>query len=56
MPFGGLTQSLALEGRDDEIAVSALHPGNVWVERRGGKSDTGRDEALERLVSTADMG
>lgn len=43
-PFGGLTQSLA------------LHPWNVWVERRGGKSATGRDEGLERLVSTADMG
>jgi NAD(P)-dependent dehydrogenase (short-subunit alcohol dehydrogenase family) len=53
----GLTQSLALEGRDHGIAVSALHPGNVWVERRGdGKSATGRDEGPEPLISTADMG
>jgi NAD(P)-dependent dehydrogenase (short-subunit alcohol dehydrogenase family) len=53
----GLTQSLALEGRDYGIAVSALHPGNVWVERRGdGKSATGRDEGPEPLISTADMG
>jgi NAD(P)-dependent dehydrogenase (short-subunit alcohol dehydrogenase family) len=53
----GLTQSLALEGRDHGIAVSALHPGNVWVERRGdGKSSTGRDEGPEPLISTADMG
>jgi NAD(P)-dependent dehydrogenase (short-subunit alcohol dehydrogenase family) len=53
----GLTQSLALEGRDHNIAVSALHPGNVMVERRGnGKSATGRDEGPEPLISTEDMG
>lgn len=53
----GLTQSLALEGRDFGIAVSALHPGNVMVERRGdGKSATGRDEGPEPLISTEDMG
>jgi NAD(P)-dependent dehydrogenase (short-subunit alcohol dehydrogenase family) len=53
----GLTQSLALEGRDYGIAVSALHPGNVMVERRGdGKSATGRDEGPEPLISTEDMG
>ncbi|MDP6668078.1 MAG: SDR family oxidoreductase [Dehalococcoidia bacterium] len=53
----GLTQSLALEGRDYGIAVSVLHPGNVWVERRGdGKSSTGRDEGPEPLITTADMG
>ncbi len=53
----GLTQSLALEGRDHGIAVSALHPGNVMVERRGdGKSATGRDEGPEPLISTTDMG
>ncbi|MEK9675511.1 MAG: short-chain dehydrogenase, partial [Chloroflexota bacterium] len=39
------------------IAVSALHPGNVAVERRSdGKSATGRDEGPEPLISTADMG
>jgi len=53
----GLTQSLALEGRDFGIAVSALHPGSTWVERRGdGKSATGRDEGPEPLISTEDMG
>lgn len=53
----GLTQSLALEGRDHGIAVSVLHPGNVMVERRSnGKSSTGRDEGPEPLISTADMG
>ena len=53
----GLTQSLALEGRDHGIAVSVLHPGNVMVERRGdGKSATGRDEGPEPLISTEDMG
>lgn len=53
----GLTQSLALEGRDHGIAVGALHPGNVAVERRAdGKSATGRDEGPEPLISTADMG
>ena len=53
----GLTQSLALEGRDHGIAVSALHPGNVAVERRAdGKSATGRDEGPEPLISTEDMG
>tara|TARA_B100001146_G_scaffold42641_1_gene36287 strand:+ start:87 stop:830 length:744 start_codon:yes stop_codon:yes gene_type:complete len=53
----GLTQSLALEGREHGIAVSVLHPGNVMVERRSnGKSSTGRDEGPEPLISTADMG
>jgi NAD(P)-dependent dehydrogenase (short-subunit alcohol dehydrogenase family) len=53
----GLTQSLALEGREYGIAVSVLHPGNVLVERRSdGKSSTGRDEGPEPLISTADMG
>jgi NAD(P)-dependent dehydrogenase (short-subunit alcohol dehydrogenase family) len=53
----GLTQSLALEGREHGIAVSVLHPGNVLVERRSdGKSSTGRDEGPEPLISTADMG
>jgi NAD(P)-dependent dehydrogenase (short-subunit alcohol dehydrogenase family) len=53
----GLTQSLALEGRDHGIAVSALHPGNTMVERReDGKSATGRDEGPEPLISVDDMG
>ncbi len=53
----GLTQSLALEGRDHGIAVSVLPPGNVMVGRRSdSKSSTGRDEGPEPLISTADMG
>jgi len=53
----GLTQSLALEGREHGFAVSVLHPGNVMVERRSdGKSSTGQDEGPEPLILTADMG
>ena len=53
----GLTQSLALEGREHGIGVSVLHPGNVMVERRSdGTSTTGRNEGPEPLISTADMG
>ncbi|GIT60019.1 MAG: hypothetical protein Ct9H300mP19_19670 [Dehalococcoidia bacterium] len=35
----GTDPVIGIEGRDHGIAVSALHPGNVMVERRGdGKS------------------
>ncbi len=47
----GLTQSAAIEGRDINIAVSALHPGNVLVERRmDGRSGSGRDEGPEPMM------
>jgi NAD(P)-dependent dehydrogenase (short-subunit alcohol dehydrogenase family) len=43
----GLTHSAALEGRDFGIAVSCLHPGNVYVERRAAVRDQ------EPMMSTA---
>ena len=52
----GLTQSAAIEGRDCNIAVSALHPGNVLVERRmDRKSASGRDEGPEPMISVDDI-
>ena len=32
----GLTQVIALEGRDHGVSCSCLNPGNTWVERRTG--------------------
>ena len=53
----GLTQSAAIEGRDCNIAVSALHPGNVLVERRmDRRSASGRDEGPEPMMSVDDIG
>lgn len=53
----GLTQSAAIEGRDCNIAVSALHPGNVLVERRmDRRSASGRDEGPEPMMSVNDIG
>ncbi len=47
----GLTQSAAVEGRDHNIAVGALHPGNILVERRmDGRSGSGRDEGPEPMI------
>ena len=52
----GFTQSAAIEGRDCNIAVSALHPGNVLVERRmDRRSASGRDEGPEPMVSVEDI-
>ena len=52
----GLTQSAAVEGRDCNIAVSALHPGNVLVERRmDRRSASGRDEGPEPMVAVDDI-
>ena len=52
----GLTQSAAIEGRDCNIAVSALHPGNVLVERRmDRRSASGRDEGPEPMVAVDDI-
>ncbi len=53
----GLTQSAAIEGRDCNIVVSALHPGNVLVERRlDHRSASGRDEGPEPMISVDDIG
>lgn len=52
----GLTQSAAIEGREINIAVSALHPGNVLVERRmNRRSASGRDEGPEPMISVDDI-
>lgn len=52
----GLTQALALDGRDDGIAVTCLNPGNTWVERRAdGVAAAGRDEGPEPMMSTAHL-
>ena len=49
----GLTHTAALEGREYGIAVCALHPGNVAVERRVGTDNTaGWDESDEPMMAT----
>ena len=53
----GLTNAAALEGREFNIAVSCLHPGNVMVERRANsRSGAGRDEGPEPMLSTEPVG
>jgi NAD(P)-dependent dehydrogenase (short-subunit alcohol dehydrogenase family) len=52
----GLTQSTALEGRPYGIACSALHPGNVLVERRAQGAEAGRTEDQEPMMTPAEMG
>ncbi len=52
----GLTNAAALEGREFGISVSALHPGNVMVERRhSGSSQTGQDTAHEVMIQTKEI-
>lgn len=52
----GLTQSAAIEGRDVNIAVSALHPGNTMVERRAdARSGSGRDEGPEPMMDVENI-
>src|SRR5262249_3352461 len=48
----GLTQVIALEGRDFGISCGALHPGNTMVERRQG---TAKAEDEEPMMSTAEL-
>lgn len=45
----GLTQAAALEGREYGLIVSALHPGNVLVERR---QESDADMDTEPMMST----
>jgi NAD(P)-dependent dehydrogenase (short-subunit alcohol dehydrogenase family) len=53
----GLTNAAALDGREFNIAVSCLHPGNVMVERRAStRSGAGRDEGPEPMLSTEPIG
>jgi NAD(P)-dependent dehydrogenase (short-subunit alcohol dehydrogenase family) len=52
----GLTQALALDGRDDGIAVSCLNPGNTAVERRAdGVAAAGRPEGPEPMMAVAQV-
>jgi NAD(P)-dependent dehydrogenase (short-subunit alcohol dehydrogenase family) len=52
----GFTQSAALEGRDINISVSALHPGNTMVERRSdARSGSGRDEGPEPMMDVENI-
>ena len=54
--LAGLTNAAALEGRESGITVSALHPGNVMVERRADKrSQTGRDMGPEHMIAAEDI-
>lgn len=47
----GLTQALALDGRDDGVVVSCLNPGNTAVERRvDGHETAGREEGAEPMM------
>ena len=42
----GLTQVIALEGRDHGVSCSCLNPGNTWVERRTGTQRREDDEPM----------
>jgi NAD(P)-dependent dehydrogenase (short-subunit alcohol dehydrogenase family) len=53
----GLTQALALDGRDDGIAVSCLNLGNTDVERRAdGVAAAGRAEGPEPMMGADHVG
>ncbi len=48
----GLTQALALDGREDGIVVSCLNPGNTLVERRATSgAQSGQDEGTEPMMA-----
>lgn len=50
----GLTQALALDGRDHGISVSCLNPGNTAVERRSnGRATTGTSDVVEPLMAAS---
>lgn len=52
----GLTQALALDGRDDGIAVCCLNPGNTSVERRADTvAAAGRAEGPEPMMPAAEV-
>ena len=48
----GLTQVIALEGRDHGVSCSCLNPGNTWVERRTG---TQRREDEEPMMTVDEL-
>jgi NAD(P)-dependent dehydrogenase (short-subunit alcohol dehydrogenase family) len=49
----GLTQAIALDGREFGITCSCLHPGNVLVERRIDSGKTSDDEPMMEPESIA---
>jgi NAD(P)-dependent dehydrogenase (short-subunit alcohol dehydrogenase family) len=52
----GLTQALALDGRDDGIVVSCLNPGNTLVERRASSAaQSGRSEGTEPMMAVEEV-
>lgn len=52
----GLTQCIALDGREFGIAASCLNPGNTAVERRAhGAAVAGRDEGVEPLMDVEEV-
>lgn len=52
----GLTQALALDGRDDGIVVSCLNPGNTLVERRATSgAQSGRSEGAEPMMAVDEV-
>lgn len=52
----GLTQVLAIEGREHGIAVSCLQPGNTLVERRSdGRAHAGHDQGAEAMIPVGDV-
>jgi NAD(P)-dependent dehydrogenase (short-subunit alcohol dehydrogenase family) len=52
----GLTQALAIDGREFGISVSCLQPGNTQVERRAdGRAHGGRDEGSETMMPSQDI-
>ena len=48
----GLTQVIALEGREHGVSCSCLNPGNTWVERRTG---TQRREDEEPMMTVDEL-
>lgn len=53
----GLTQALALDGRDDGIVVSCLNPGNTQVERRADTvAAAGRAQGPEPMMEAEQVG
>jgi NAD(P)-dependent dehydrogenase (short-subunit alcohol dehydrogenase family) len=52
----GLTKAAALEGRDYNVVVSCLHPGNTLTERRASSGNTADQEPMmtvDELAQTA---
>lgn len=52
----GLTQALALDGRQDGIVVSCLNPGNTFVERRAAAGvQSGSADEAEPMMAVAEV-